>query len=308
MSKDITKKQHYVWRKYLGAWKNHPEDKDIWTGFLQTKEVKKVAMMSVAQSSYFYRLEELTDDELNFLRQTVGQMPEKTRELAQLLFAGYVLYSQQKRAIAAKQIKLDADTEHKLNKIGLSSLEAVQAGIERMGADFIECTSIDDFKKLWEQEYEILCFIWVQYLRTRAMKDRFVKSLSEKPNIQAIGQKCWPFYNIAYAMQLVEVMYHKQDYRFVFIHNKSRIPFITGDQPVINAFGNKTDEKREVLDIEVYYPLSPVSAFVVAFTKGEKYCEVNVDESYVKERNSLIAEESEIHIFSNDENLLKEQM
>ncbi len=63
MSTDITKKQHCVWRRYLRAWKVNPDDKDIWTGFLQIGELKKVALMGVAQSSYFYKLEVLNNEE-----------------------------------------------------------------------------------------------------------------------------------------------------------------------------------------------------------------------------------------------------
>ena len=37
MSEDITKKQHYVWRRYLAAWKNDSGDKDVWTCILTKK-------------------------------------------------------------------------------------------------------------------------------------------------------------------------------------------------------------------------------------------------------------------------------
>ena len=95
----------------------------------------------------------------------------------------------------------------------------------------------------------------------------------------------------------------KKDYRFVFLHNVCGVPFITGDQPAINTLG---DEKQNKL--EVFYPLSPISALMVCFNLGEKYCEMNVDENFIREKNALMAKEAYLHIFSNEEQVLKDSL
>lgn len=301
MSEDITKKQHYVWRRYLSAWKNDTEDRDIWTCILRTKTVKKIGLMDVAQSSYFYKLEELTDEELAFLKKFTNTMHNGTKVIAETLLAGYLMYAQLKNEIKAGKMGRGVDVDHEYKKIEAASFEKIQSQIEIMGAKLLDCGSIEDFKTLYNEEYEILFFLWVQYFRTRGMKEGVVASMADRPEMQAIAQKAWPFFNFVVAMQVVENMVIKKDYRFVFLHNVSSVPFITGDQPVINTLWDEKQDK-----IEVFYPLSPISALMVCFNPGERYSEENVDETFVNAKNTSIAKEAYLHIFANGEQVLKD--
>jgi len=296
-----TKKQHYVWRRYLSAWKNDTEDRDIWTCILKNKTIKKIGLMDVAQSSYFYKLEELSDEELTFLKEFTDNMPNGTKVIAETLLAGYLMYAQLRKDIGTGKMAKGADAEHEIKKIEAASFEKIQSQIELMGASLLDCKSIDDLKKLYNEEYEILFYLWVQYFRTRGMKDGVVASMADRSKMQAIAQKAWPFFNLVVAMQVVENMVIKKDYRFVYLHNVSNVPFITGDQPVINTLWDEKQDK-----IEVFYPLSPVTALMVCFNPGEKYSEENVDKAFVREKNALIAKEAYLHIFANGEQVLKD--
>lgn len=100
---------------------------------------------------------------------------------------------------------------------------------------------------------------------------------------------------------LRQISLFPKDSRFVFLHNETNVPFITGDQPVINTLWDEKQDK-----IEVFYPLSPISALMVCFNPGEKYSEENVDEAFVREKNALIAKEDYLHIFANVEQVLKD--
>lgn len=307
MSTDITTKQHYVWRRYLCAWKVNADDKDIWTGFLKTKEVKKIALMGVAQCSHFYKLESLTDEEIDFLKQYTERLSPDVKSIAEVILAGYMLFADIKKVEASGKIKFDSESEHELKKAEIASFEKIQSSIELMGDELLKCQSIKDVEAIAEEGiYEILYYLMVQYLRTRAMKDRFVNSLSDRKNLQDIGQKCWPFFNLVTAMQVIERMVKNNDSRFTFVYNKSEVDFITGDQPVINALGDITDEKGEVKELELYYPLSPKAALVVAFGYGAKFSEKEVGAEYVMSRNAMIKKESMIHIFAKSEKVLSE--
>ena len=306
MSTDITKKQHYIWRRYLNPWKNNPDDKQIWTGFIQTREVKKVTLMGVGQSSFFYKFEVLTNEELDFLKSLTGTLSEATREIAYTILAAYVIHALTNDAINSGKIEMKPNLEHELKKIEAGSFENIQSQIELMGDKLLDCSSIKDVEELAEEdEYEFLLFMMVQYTRTKAMKDRFVASLSERKHLQSLAEKSWPFYNIVLALQIVESMVMKKDYRFVFINNKGSIPFITGDQPIINARGNIKDEQGFAKELEFYYPLTPLSALVIDFTPGDKFSEIDVSDDYVKDKNELIKNEAELHLFANDEAVLK---
>lgn len=306
MSIDITKKQHYVWRRYLGSWKNSPNDKRIWTGFLQSGEVKKVALTSVAQSSYFYKLEELTDEEFGFLRLYMNKLSPHVRGVANAILAGYEMFTQIKKRIATGKIETNDAVDHLVLKIEADTFESIQTQIENLGEGLLRCNSLNDIEQLVKEDgSDILFFLMVQYLRTKSMKDRFVKSLSERNHLQAIGHKCWPFFNFVSALQIVEVMALRNDYRFTLVNNTNQIPFITGDQPVFNALEDITDENGDVVGLELYYPMSPQSALTVSFTPGKRFEEKDAGVRYVMSRNELIRKQSLIHIFANNEDVLR---
>ena len=301
MSEDITKKQHYVWRRYLSSWKDDKDDKRVWTCVLKNKIVSKIGLMDVAQSSYFYKLEELSDKELAFLKSYTDTLPSGTKEIAETLLVGYTLYAQLKKDIEAGKVPEGTNIDHEVKKIEAASFEKIQSQIELMGSKLLDCKSIADMKSLYDYEYEILYFLWVQYFRTKGMKSGVVASMSETPDLQAIAQKAWPFCNLVIAMQVVESMVVKKDYRYVMVHNKSKVPFITGDQPVINTLWDEKQDK-----IEAYYPMSPDLALLVCFNPGEKYSETDVDESFVREKNEKIVQEASLHVFANEEKVLKD--
>lgn len=307
MSQDITKKQHYVWRKYLGAWKDNPSDKDLWTGFINTKAVKKVALLSVAQSSYFYKLEELNDFELHFLNIFNESLSPCVREISDMLYTGYVMFTQLRKNMATGQIKTDSDYEHQVKKIEMTSIEVLQSQCELMGDSLLKCNSVSDINNLApKKEYEFLYYLMVQYLRTKARKDSFASSITDSSDLMGVVEKCWPYFNFVVAMQMVESFVVKKDYRFVFIKNTSAMPFITGDQPVINSLGHITDEEGYAKELELYYPTTPTTALMISFNPGAKFSEMSVDEEFVKSHNELIAKEAQLHLFANDEQVLKD--
>ena len=92
----------------------------------------------------------------------------------------------------------------------------------------------------------------------------------------------------------------------MYVHNKSAVPFITGDQPAINARWKETDEIGNIVALEIYYPISPTSALVLEFTPGKVFCDTYVDEVFVRERNGLIREEAGLYVFANEKEVIRE--
>ena len=309
MSVEITEKQHYVWRRYLSSWQDDLEDYRLWTGLLKQNQVKKLGLKDVAQSRYFYKLEELTDEELLFLKRYKRELSNNVQYIAELIITGYEWYSKIKRDISSGKIEINKDGEHELKKVEANVFELLLSHIEHMGDELLKCNSSKGLINLAaQQEKEILFYMMVQYMRTKVRKDSFTGALSERADLQSIGVKCWPFFIIITAMQWVEAMIFKHDYRFVVVHNNSEVPFITGDQPAVNARWKETDSEGNITSLEIYYPMSPKTALVLDFTPGDKFSDVYEDKTYVIERNKMIMDEAELFIFSNEENLLKGMM
>ncbi len=87
-----------------------------------------------------------------------------------------------------------------------------------------------------------------------------------------------------------------------FLINNTQIPFITGDQPVINlAHNNIKIEKNDL-----YFPISPKYAIIKSEFSIANYIKdcANLSIDEVRELNDKIAEWKLSQLFSSDENSL----
>jgi dethiobiotin synthetase len=98
------------------------------------------------------------------------------------------------------------------------------------------------------------------------------------------------------------------NFKMLLILNRSKVPFITGDQPVINTFNRSKYSKELVEKLEFYYPVSPNIAILI--TDRQEYIDIDslyLDESdMIHKYNSLIIEASHEQIYSNSEEILKD--
>jgi hypothetical protein len=89
----------------------------------------------------------------------------------------------------------------------------------------------------------------------------------------------------------------RKAYRIVFLKNETAVPFITGDQPVINTLDPKKTDA-----VALYYPLSPMLAMVLA-KNTVKFPDRTrrVTSLEVEAYNHAIYSMSEDQVYSNDE-------
>ncbi len=98
-----------------------------------------------------------------------------------------------------------------------------------------------------------------------------------------------------------------KNYKIVIIENKSKIPFITSDNPIINIYAHYiAPEELQEDQMEFYYPLSPHVA--ILFTN--RHCYQNIDIIYandneVKVYNKTLFDMSETFVYSIDKTSLE---
>lgn len=311
MSEQLTKRQHYVWRRYLRPWKQNPNDKGLWTCLLEHKKIAVIGEVDVAQASYFYKIEELNTKQLEFLSKYVSMQPPTIKKYGFDLLNQYKVYADLMAKMRAGDSTLTSipDIDHKLKEIEINTFEHLNGKIEIQGSSLIDCRSISDIKSMSKSVLdESMHYLWVQYMRTRGMKESFVSSMADRPEMQEIGDKTWPFMLFLNTANLWLTGIKKDDARYTIIINNSNIPFIVGDQPVINIRDNKVDNNGYVTECELYYPLSPDRALLVSFDKGPKYSEVRKGCLWVKTVNRKIWDHSTLHVFGSNEKVLKDML
>ncbi|HYE28769.1 MAG TPA: DUF4238 domain-containing protein [Allosphingosinicella sp.] len=99
-----------------------------------------------------------------------------------------------------------------------------------------------------------LDYISHQYFRTAKLRNAMLAIPNPLPHDMS---RTWPVEAFIYATNLASsFMRQRREYRIVLLRNKSEVPFITGDQPVINLRGVDVEE------VDLYYPLSPDLAMI----------------------------------------------
>ena len=92
---DLMKLQHYVPRFYLKAW---AKSQKLWV--LQDGKIYKNSVRNVAAQNYFYRLNELSAEDIEFVRKAfINQSPEQLRPGHEYLLQVFTLPHQAKRRI-----------------------------------------------------------------------------------------------------------------------------------------------------------------------------------------------------------------
>ena len=277
--------------------------------YLKHNKVNIIGLMDVAQASSFYKIEELNQSQIDFLKSFVETQPQKIRELGYEMLKAYELYSLYMKGLREGNTSITSipEIEKKLKVIEINTFEQLNCIVENEGKSLIDCRSIEDIKALSKDELSFsFMYLFVQYLRTRGMKEGFVSSMAERPAMMEIGEKTWPFVVFLMANNLWHSTMAKDDYRFVIVKNSSSTPFLTGDQPVINDKDDITDEEGMTQELELYYPLSPECALLVKFDDGPRYEEISVGQDWVDDMNKKIWHHASYHVFGSDRKALND--
>ena len=298
---DLKKKQHYVWRNYLRAWS---DNENIWTYFKELKKIEKPSLMGVAQEKYYYKLVDFTEEEENFLRLFIENISSPLVKDFNLDFLS-IFTSASKLKKSLEQIKnpsVDKSLlEEQIRRIEINLMEDSHCKFEELGFQLISYRSLDDLKTILHDNYhhDGLMFLCFQYFRTRKIKNSVVNKF-KGTKYENVMEKSWNILSHAFALNVTNSMVLNDGIRYVFIENNTDENFITGDQPVFNLLSDQMDEKGNVLNFELYYPLTPKHALNIHFRTDqvERFENKHADKELISYLNKKVIEHSDFYIFS----------
>lgn len=308
---DLKKRQHYVWRHYLRPWTDGNSE-NIWTYFKEQDKIVKPGLMGVAQEKYFYGLEDFSDDEIDFLKKFVDTTsPLVLKGLNSDFLTLFTSTSILKRQLASnKNPKVDKELiASEIKKLEANAMEDAHCIMERLGSKIIQCRSLDDLKELSKDDnlFDAIMFLCVQYFRTKSMRKSALKSFNGE-KLEDLAEKSWNIISFVMATTVARNISLDKNLRFLFLENNTATPFITGDQPIFNILNDKVNEQGEVIELELYYPLTPKCAVYLHFRPEQVdiYEGKTVDEQYVKELNQKVFENADFYVFADNEEILKQ--
>lgn len=300
MPTDLIKLQHYVPRFYLKAW---AKSQKLWE--LQGGRIYQNSVRNVAAQNYFYRLNELSAEDIEFVRKMfIEQSPEKLRPGDEYLLHVFTLPHQAKRRI---ELSGNDTPEYQqvLNEMITNANEKYHGPIERAFKPLIDAMISGDLSFLNDTDQTVTFYhgLAVQILRTNSIKK--AKAIFSTEQYELYQRTAGLVMQILAVNMGLNLWLGRSQSDIVLLQNDSEVPFITADQPIINLAANPTETAPpEAWDL--YYPLSPKRAMLLLMPNSDRRpSSQSVTDGPAHMYNLSMAAHSNYQIFASEESELE---
>ncbi|MBR6124578.1 DUF4238 domain-containing protein [Candidatus Saccharibacteria bacterium] len=271
------KKQHYVWEYYLKAWCF--EGNKVWCN--RDGKIFSASTENVAQERRFYEIAPLTKDELGLIEACIEKSPKENHSLLKSKLQNLIDHSSYN------------DNTRK------NALEDEYADMERRTIPILQSLrkgSID----ILDNEYDKIIFsifTGMQYTRTPKCRKGKISGLPD--GLFQISDNFLFYWSYIFLSESIGSWTSSS--KISLLKNETKIPFITGDQPVINI---KSDyDNTPAKETRLYYPISPKLALL--FDEKETF-DNSISVEDVLFYNKKIKQASETLIIGNQKDAVKD--
>lgn len=309
-----TKKQHYIWRKYLSPWtENNSNTGKI--ACLRNQKVFSTSLMNVAHENYFYEITEMSPREKNLvyslaIEHGANRQKEVNQGWLEFCCAPYDFANWiQNCGKSINGQHYDIYKDKNFTALLIEHIERLHCQIEISGIKYIDLIKNGDLS-FWNDDKsrdEFSFFLSMQIFRTKCMRDKIVgcidQCLKTCRGLEDIRpHNIWLPLSLIFASNIGAHITH--DYFPVLLCNKEDF-FVVGDQPIINTFAIPYSE-REPDDMELFYPITTHTAILI--TQGKQYVSgqiKEIDNSMMEKYNLMEMRNSEEITFAKSEDQLK---
>ena len=297
--------QHYVWKHYLESWTTNGK-----LFCLRNNEIFETAPVNIGKKRDFYRLNELTEQDIFNIKLLISNMPVSSQKIHIGWINFFNVVFDLKKICESASVK-NAEIEKELD-IALNNFEEdLHSKIEGMGAPYIENiidTNLSFFDNQ-EERYDFCYFLAVQYFRTNFIKKQAIETFSNfgdkvSPEFTPYILNMEKSWNILSHIFATNVGFSLSYMRLILLKNNTQIPFVTADQPAINLKATY-NIKEPPEEFELYYPLSPNIAILLVDKNKDLFSE-NLNEDDVVKLNNAIVNASLEQIYANNRTILEQ--
>jgi len=250
-----TRRQHHVWRSYLEAWAT---DGKVFC--LQAENIFRPNVTNVAVERDFYKLHTLTDADIYGIRLLMKNSPASAQSVLENFLAMFGMPGRLKaNPLFAGDDGVLALIDHQI----INAEEELHAQLEGNIKPVLDAMrrkdlSFYDDPKLCGQ---FAHFLSLQNLRTKGVREKVLARATEQHGFSL--ERCW---NIVTHMMAVNaggsLLLERKKRPLLLLENHTDIPFVTGDQPVVNLLHAPISGDAPTL-LAFYYPISPWLAVIL---------------------------------------------
>lgn len=286
MYKQITHKQHYVWREYLKSW-GHIKGRKTFVWWNNKNNILFTDLFDILREKDFYQFKPLNQLELFCLKELFTRTkntPVKKVNKSLDIFIDVVLkidsIIDKKEEFYNYLIQIGEDIQSKVEKSGLYPLKLLKN-------ENLVLFSYDDDGIM----IDFIVFIIFQYLRTKGIKEKVVntletndyelkelykKQINSEIDYSLDWNKVYNYGLLYIANQVAYSMVAKQVR--IRLMKTNNIKFIVSDQPVYNIADDKIN------NFDLFYPITPELAIIIS-SKYKKNEIITIEDAEVNYYN-----------------------
>lgn len=249
------RRHHHVWQHYLKPWTSKVNT--IWC--LQNGQIFSTGTSEIAVEKDFYRLHNFSHEDIVLMEMIFASghplFKKNLEHLLSMLLAPFLLVEQMK--ITQNREKLDT----LLDCYASNVLEDYHASIEASFIPSLELALNEDISFYKDERcIPFLNYLSTQYMRTKGIKQRSIELCNADGSADL--SRVWNVMIHMFATNIgASLFLERKQRRLILIHNRTSVPFITGDQPAVNLKGRRPHPPER---LSIYYPISPQLALLLS--------------------------------------------
>lgn len=292
-----TKKQHYVWQKYLEPWVINNQIYALRNGKILHTTTKNILCVN-----YMYNLKMIDIKDIEFANEFITkQSIDPLKILHKKLYDLFYSIINMRNYLIEKGF----EDENIINKYR-NFEEDLQSDIENDGFIYLQYLYRCDnnFYNDYKSRFLFLRYLMMQIFRTKKIKDIF-NLINDNENEKYLSNILSNINGLLIHLFTINTAFSiaNDNYNIVFLKNNTRIKFLTSDFPVNNTFSDGFRSITKDTQYEIYYPLTPTLSIMITNIEYDQI--MILDESSVNKYNSLVKANSYEYIISSNEEQLK---
>lgn len=308
MKKDLQakRKHHYVWANYLLRWSANRRDLFCVTS---RGNIDRTSVRGLVVEKDFYQLTSLEQKHIDAILMLSSQSPTKLQEQHQS-YLEYFLKVQKLEYAYRRSSNQSSESEQAILAAKSNLLENLHTAHESSSAHILEELAQGNIEVLKNDQNMISFTMYLghQIARTKNFKVRCITGMKRNnPELGEIMEHAWWFFSYMFGMNIGLSLYSSRlNENHTLLKNSTSSNFITSDQPVINVHSCVNDnEFKPPESMDVYYPISPQYSYIITESHRFESGLIEIDESVAIEFNKKIAINANNHIFSLNEQDIK---
>ena len=255
-----SRRHHTVWQHYLTPWTTGGA---IWCRQAGGK-VFRTGTRAVAVETDFHRLPELTATDVAALRLWLSRLVPWVQKACEPVVNTLLLPVRLPQALRSADAATRERAREFVERFRAEAVESFHTHIEGNAVRLLARARQGDLSFYEEDEgaAQFLHFLALQFMRTKGPQHR-AGEMGEDPTGLDLA-RVWNIVTPMFATAHGAVLFVERKRRtLTCICNETEVPFITGDQPVVNLMASPWRD-QDVEAVSLYYPIGPEAALLLS--------------------------------------------